>query len=92
MTLDDLIRSINPEIYSNLKSAVELGRWPNGVRLTKEQVSLCMEAILHYEVSSNVPEAERVGYIDRESMPEHKRKKAEQEEQLKRQIAVQNLH
>lgn len=92
MTLDDLIRSINPEIYGNLKTAVELGRWPNGVRLTNEQVSLCLEAILHYEVSNNVPESERVGYIGRESMPEHKRKKAEQEEQLKRQIAVQNLH
>lgn len=91
MTLDDLIRSINPEIYSNLKTAVELGRWPNGVKLTKDQVNLCLEAILHYE-ASNVPESERVGYIDRESMPEHKRKKAEQEEQLKRQIAVQNIH
>ncbi|GLQ32318.1 YeaC family protein [Litoribrevibacter albus] len=92
MTLDDLIRSINPEIYSNLKTAVELGRWPNGVKLTKEQVNLCLEAIFHYEETNDLPDSERVGYISRESMPEHKRKKAEQEEQLKRQIAVQNLH
>jgi uncharacterized protein YeaC (DUF1315 family) len=91
MTLEDLIRSINPEIYSNLKSAVELGRWPNGKKLTKEQVSLCLEAIFHYESTNNVPDAERVGYIDRESMPEHKRKKAEQEELLRRSIAVQQL-
>jgi len=92
MTLDDLIRSINPEIYANLKTAVELGRWPTGKKLTKEQVELCLEAILHYETQNNLAQEERVGFIDRESMPEHKRKKAEQEEQLKRQIAVQQLH
>jgi len=36
MTLDDFIRLINPEIYENLKTAVELGRWPTGQKLTKE--------------------------------------------------------
>lgn len=91
MTLDELISSINPDIYANLKTALELGRWPNGVKLTDKQIEHCLEAIFYYESSNDIPDAERVGHIDRESMPEHKRKKAEQEEALKRQIAVQNL-
>ncbi|GAA3914233.1 YeaC family protein [Litoribacillus peritrichatus] len=92
MTLDDLIKSINPEIYQNLKTAVELGKWPTGQKLTEEQVGLCLQAIMHYESSNDLPDADRIGHISRESMPAHKRKRAKEEEQLKRSIAVQQLH
>ncbi|MEX2365829.1 MAG: DUF1315 family protein, partial [Pseudohongiellaceae bacterium] len=33
-----LLDNISPEIHRNLRRAVELGRWPNGDRLTPEQV------------------------------------------------------
>lgn len=92
MTLDDLIKSINPEVYENLKQAVELGKWANGQKLTEEQVGLCLQAIMYYEQTSAMPESSRVGFIDRSDMPEHKRKKAEQELELKRSIAVQQIH
>ncbi len=92
MTLDDLIKAINPEIYQNLKTAVELGKWQTGQRLSKEQVSTCMQAIMYYESTNNLPDSERLGYVGRENLPAHKKKRAEEEEQLKRSIAVQQLH
>lgn len=63
MTLDQLIQSLTPEVYENLKNAVATGRWPNGIKLKDGQRELCMEAILHYENSHDVPAEQRVGYI-----------------------------
>ena len=63
MTLEQLIQSLTPEVYENLKNAVATGRWPNGIALRDGQRELCLEAILHYENSHNVPADQRVGYI-----------------------------
>lgn len=63
MTLDQLIQSLTPEVYENLKNAVATGRWPNGIKLKEGQRELCMEAILHYERSHDVPVEQRVGYV-----------------------------
>jgi uncharacterized protein YeaC (DUF1315 family) len=64
MDFDDMIRTITPEIYENLKTAVETGRWPDGNRLTKDQLEMSMQAIIAYDHQHH-GEAERVGYIDR---------------------------
>ncbi len=64
MTLEQLIRSLNPDMYQRLRRAVELGRWPDGGRLTNEQRELCMEAVIHYENLHQVAAQDRVGYID----------------------------
>ena len=64
MTVQELIQSLTPEIYMNMKRSLELGRWPDGRSLNKEQKALCMEALLHYEVEHNVPEQERIGYME----------------------------
>ena len=37
------------EIYRALQRAVELGKWPNGVPLTREQLEICIQAALLYE-------------------------------------------
>ncbi|GLR63004.1 YeaC family protein [Marinospirillum insulare] len=63
MTFAAMIEKMSPEIYTALKSGVELGRWPNGQALTQEQKEISMEAVLRYEAQSNIPEEERVGYI-----------------------------
>lgn len=62
MTFDELISSITPEIYDRLKRAVELGKWDNGVRLTKDQTEQSMRAIIAYDLKYQ-EENERVGYI-----------------------------
>lgn len=61
-----LIDSITPEILANLKSAVETGRWPNGDRLTQQQVEHSLQAIIAYE-ARYVSEEQRTGYIDKTS-------------------------
>lgn len=64
MNFDELAKSMTPDIYSRLKEAIEIGKWPNQVPLTKEQKSLCLEAVIKYEISNNVPEEKRVGYME----------------------------
>lgn len=64
MDISQLIQSLTPDVYANLKQAVELGRWPTGVKLTEDQKELCMEAILRYEVEHNIPADQRVGYLE----------------------------
>ncbi len=63
--LHTLLENITPEIYEALKLAVELGKWPNGERLTAEQRETCLQAVIYYD-GRHKPEQERVGYINRE--------------------------
>lgn len=65
MTFENLIRGMNPQIYRNLRTALELGKWPDGRTLSEDQKSLCMEAVIWYENMHNVAAEDRVGYIDR---------------------------
>lgn len=64
MTLDELIASITPETYESLKRAVELGKWPDGSRLSPEQRANCMQAVIAYG-ERHLTEEQRVGFIDR---------------------------
>jgi uncharacterized protein YeaC (DUF1315 family) len=63
-SFEELLASITPEIHSKLKQAIELGRWENGDRLSKEQVELCMQAVIAYD-EKHLSEEEKIGYIDR---------------------------
>ena len=62
MEFEQLLSSINPEIYANLKRAVELGKWPDGRVLTPEQRQMSLQAVIAYE-AKHLPEDERSGYI-----------------------------
>ena len=62
MNLQQLFNSITPEIYGNLKRAIELGKWLDGNRITAEQRELCMQAVIAYE-RKNLPPEEHTGYI-----------------------------
>ncbi len=63
-SFEELLSSITPEVHSKLKQAIELGRWENGDRLSKEQVELCMQAVIAYD-EIHLSEEEKIGYIDR---------------------------
>ncbi|MCM2130509.1 YeaC family protein [Larsenimonas rhizosphaerae] len=65
MTFEKMIEQMTPEMYQRFKSAIELGRWPDGNRLSREQVGLCMEAVMRYEHVRDIPEKDRIGYIER---------------------------
>jgi len=47
-----------------LNQAVELRKWPNGIRLTEEQVELCMEAVIRFEIQHDMPAEDRVGFME----------------------------
>ena len=59
-----LIETMTEEVYRNLKRSVELGKWPDGRPLSREQREEAMQAIIAWG-ELHLPETERVGYIDR---------------------------
>lgn len=65
MNFDEVAASLTPEVYQRLKESIELGKWPTGQPLTREQKALCLEALLKYEIAQGIPEEQRIGYIDR---------------------------
>ncbi len=65
MNFEKMIQAMSPEVYQSLKRAVELGKWPNGERLSQEQRETSLRAVIAYEHARNMPDAERVGFIDR---------------------------
>lgn len=58
----EMIQNITPEIYLNLKQSLEIGKWPDGRKLTDEQKELTMQAMIAWEIQ-NLPEEERTGYM-----------------------------
>ena len=59
-----LIASVTPELHQRLKTAVELGKWESGEKLSPRQVEDCLQLIIAWE-HRNLPESERVAWIDR---------------------------
>ena len=58
----EMIENLTPEIYQSLKLAVEIGKWPDGRKLTAEQKGLSLQAMIAWELQ-NLPEEERTGYM-----------------------------
>ena len=58
----NMINNIDQETYASMKTALELGKWADGNKLTQEQKELTMMAIIAWE-QRNMPEEERSGYL-----------------------------
>ncbi len=69
MDFQALIERMDATTCAALRRAVELGKFPDGRRLTDEQRELCMEAVLTWEMR-NLPADQHTGYIDRGSKAE----------------------
>ena len=54
MNIDDLINSMTPEVYQRLSTAVELGKWPDGVALTPEQKDNSLQLVMLWQARYNV--------------------------------------
>ncbi|GGC76055.1 YeaC family protein [Marinobacter halophilus] len=65
MTYDELIERLDPMVYRNLKQSIELGKWPDGRAMTREQREISLEAVIYYENKHDIPEQQRVGFLDR---------------------------
>ncbi|MFC2973525.1 YeaC family protein [Azotobacter bryophylli] len=66
----EMIENITPEIYQNLKLAVEIGKWPDGRKLTQEQKELSLQAMIAWEIQ-NLPEDQRTGYMGEQHCGSH---------------------
>lgn len=64
MDYQQLIEAMSPEQYQSLRRAVELGKWPDGSPVTREQRENAMQAIIAWG-QRHLPAEQRVGYIDR---------------------------
>lgn len=64
MNIQQMLEVLDPEIVARLKTAIEIGKWPNGVALTAEQRQICMQAVIAWE-HQHVAATERTGYIDK---------------------------
>ncbi|PHR66918.1 YeaC family protein [Pseudidiomarina marina] len=49
MQFDDLVSSITPDTFERLLQAVELGKWPDGVKLSDQQREHCIQLVMAYQ-------------------------------------------
>ncbi len=63
MTLEELVAQMGPEQHTQMRRAIELGKWPDGRKLSADDKAFCMQAVIAYE-AKNVGEQERVGFMD----------------------------
>ena len=63
-TVNDLVESLTPSMMSDLKQAIELGKFPDGRVVSREQKELMIEATILYD-ALKLPKEERTGFIHR---------------------------
>ena len=63
--LTRMLQVLTPEIVDSFRRAIELGKWADGQKLSREQVATCLQAVIAWE-AKNLPEQERAGYIAKE--------------------------
>lgn len=61
-TLELLLQEITPSVYDSLRTAVEIGKWDDGSKLSSGQLENCMQAIILYE-AEHIPENDRTGAL-----------------------------
>ena len=49
MSLDKMLANVTPEVYENLKYAVETGKWQNGQKLSQEQRDNALQLVMAYQ-------------------------------------------
>lgn len=53
MELDEMIASMTPEVYQRLVTAVETGKWGDGVALTAEQRENSLQLVMLWQARHN---------------------------------------
>jgi len=51
--LEAMLAAMTPEIYQRLMTAVELGKWPDGVALTPEQKENSLQLVMLWQSRHN---------------------------------------
>ncbi|MGU3522486.1 YeaC family protein [Enterobacteriaceae bacterium C23F] len=53
MNIEQMIEGMTEEVYQRLATAVELGKWPDGVALTPEQKENCLQLVMLWQARNN---------------------------------------
>lgn len=53
MEINELVASMTPEVYQRLATAVETGKWPDGVALTPEQKENSIQLVMLWQARHN---------------------------------------
>lgn len=53
MNLDEMLDTMTPEVYQRLVTAVELGKWPDGVALTPDQKENSLQLVMMWQTRHN---------------------------------------
>ena len=53
MSLETLIAEMTEDVYQRLATAVELGKWPDGVALTPEQKENSLQLVMLWQARHN---------------------------------------
>lgn len=61
-TINKILEAVTPEVYENFKRAIEVKKWPDGRALSQDQLEICLQAVIAYEVQ-NLPPEQRTGYV-----------------------------
>ena len=64
MDYQNMIESMSPEVYQSLRQAVEIGKWPDGRPVSREQRENAMQAIIAWG-QRYLPAQDRPGFIDK---------------------------
>lgn len=51
--IEAMLEAMTPEVYQRLASAVETGKWPDGVALTQAQRDNCLQLVMLYQARYN---------------------------------------
>jgi len=51
--LEAMLAAMTPDVYERLASAVETGKWPDGVALTPEQKEHCLQLVMLWQARHN---------------------------------------
>lgn len=62
MDKQTVLNHLSPEIVAKFRTAIEIGKWDNGDKLSLEQRQTCMQAVMIWEYE-HLPINERTGYI-----------------------------
>ncbi|MGG4732529.1 YeaC family protein [Leclercia adecarboxylata] len=53
MNIEEMIKGMTPDVYQRLVTAVELGKWADGVALTLEQKENCLQMVMLWQARNN---------------------------------------
>ena len=56
-------QQLTPDMYQRFKTALELGKWPDGLPVSDKQRAILTEAIIIYD-NANIPAGQRIGDLD----------------------------